>query len=78
MLNLTVLSKRQMCLSSARSRHLSVDGDCVSQVRYICGVITMMDLSHTIRPHGQSPLPEKIHSRLVCLLHHGGFAAIKG
>ena len=27
--NLTVLSKRQMCLSSTRSRHPSVDGDCV-------------------------------------------------
>jgi hypothetical protein len=54
--NMNVVSKRQVCLISTRSRHWSIDGDCVLRHKHTCGSDFMMDLKDTIRPHGQSPL----------------------
>jgi hypothetical protein len=59
-----MISKPQSYLASKRSRHQRSDGDCAlslgTPVASISGHV-----SHTIWPHGQSPLPE---SRLRLLL----------
>jgi hypothetical protein len=48
----TVVSKPQVCLTSTRSRHWSVDGDCVLRPKHTGGFDNMMGLMRTIRPHG--------------------------
>jgi hypothetical protein len=46
-----------MCPARTRSLHRNVDGDWVLRSNDTCGLDPTMDLDHTIRPHGQSPLP---------------------
>jgi hypothetical protein len=58
--DLAVVSKRQVCLTSTRSRHRSVDGDCVLRPKHTGGFDTMMDSKHNIGLHGQSPLPRLV------------------
>jgi hypothetical protein len=46
-----------VCLGSTRSRHPSVDGDCVLRLSTSAASISSMALKHTVRPYGSGSRP---------------------